>query len=306
MWLVRNVLVQGRATTSTLAIYPLGMAEINQFLDTLSFWLLPFGVRLLGLDTVLPGIERVLVLGLLGSVLGGVFLLGRHTPLGLRARMQQQPVLAVLLLFGLLYLVFVVVARLGFYRNIPFDTRLLLPLFPVIVIWGSVLVHSVGTSLPPLGWLGGVRWLIVLVWVLVLLGSGLRGARWLSECAAARGCYRGYAGPAWQTSATIAAIRALDAHRPVYTNEVYAVRFLSTAPVYPLPEKVLAFTGQPNPHYAAELADLERALREQGAVLAYFDGLPAVHIPMLAELQAAGLSLRLWQATADGALYVGE
>lgn len=306
LWLFRNTLVTGRSTTSTLAIYPIGMQEITQFLDTLSVWLVPFGVRLLGLDTVLPGIERVLVLILLGSVLGGVLLLNQHYPLQVRQRMQQHPALLIVLLFGLTYVAFVVFSRVFLYSNIPFDTRLLLPLFPVLVIWGSVLTHAIWHALPPVGWLRWLRRAVVAGCVLFLLAYALRGTLWLRACYAGTGCYLGYAAPAWRTSETLAVILSLQAHHPVYTNQAYAMRFLSDATVYDLPIKITTLTGEPNPNYPDQIARLQQALDEQGAVLAYFDEAQTPHMPTLAELQAAGVSLRLWQDTADGALYVAE
>ncbi len=308
LWFIRNTLVTGRSTTSTLAIYPIGIGEITQFLNTLSAWLVPFGVRLLGLDTVLPGIESVLVLVLLGSGLGGVLLLNRHYPLQVRHRIQQHPVLLILLLFGTIYVAFVVFSRVFLYANIPFDTRLLLPLFPVLVIWGSVLAHAIWHALPPVGWPRWIQRAIVVGCVLFLLAYALRGTLWLRACYAGTGCYLGYNAPAWQTSETIAVIRTLPAQRPVYTNDPDAVRFLigTNMYVYALPTTILLFTDKPNPNYPAELAQLQRALDDQEAVIAYFDEVQNRSQPTPTELQTAGISLRLWRDTADGALYVAE
>jgi len=123
LWFIRNTLVTGRSTTSTLGVYHIGLQDIGQFLGTLGTWLLP--VRLLGLDTVLPGIDAVLVLVLLGGGAGGVLLLNRHYPLQVRHRIQQHPVLLILLRFGIIYVAFVVFSRVFLYINIPFDLSLI-------------------------------------------------------------------------------------------------------------------------------------------------------------------------------------
>ncbi len=316
LWFIRNTLVTGRSTTSTLAIYPIGIRNIVQFLGTLGKWLLPVWLLgfLLGFDETVPpgippGIKLVLALVLfilLGSVLGGILLLNRHYPLQVRHRIQQHPVLLILLRFGIVYVTFVVFSRVFLYANIPFDTRLLLPLFPVLVIWGSVLAHAIWHALPPVSWPRWIRRAVVVGCGLFLLSHALQGTLWLRACYVGTSCPLGYNAPAWRTSETIAVIRTLPAYRPVYTNDAFVVSFYSKATVNWLPVKVLLFTGKPNPNYPAELAQLQRALNNQEAVLAYFDKVKNLFMPTPTELQTAGISLRLWRDTADGALYVAE
>ncbi len=340
LWLLRNALVQGRATTSTLGLYPIEMKEISWLFGTLFRWLVPvpFTIEMTrqamserGLEWLVPS-NRYIVAGvalaIIGSVVLTLVLLERHTPLRLRERTRQQPVLSVLAAFALIYIAFVVFARGFLYVNISFNTRILILLFPVLVIWGSVLAYAVWHNLPRAGWLGWARRAVMFGCVLLLLVYGLRATFWLRACYTGNGCNLGYNSPVWRNSETIAAIRALPDGWGVYTNDPFAVHFLTTDccharqnntndpfavhifltndSVKPVPYRENLFTGHPNPTMENEIAAMQAALEQGTAVLAYFDLHRYRYMMTIEELEAAGVRLRLLQDTADGALYVAE
>ena len=82
---------------------------------------------------------------------------------------------------------------------------------------------------------------------------------------------RGYAAAAWRTSPVVARIAALEPSRPVYSNAVDAIAYLTDRRATPVPAEREYLTGRANPDYGRELLAMRSDLGASGGYLAYFD-----------------------------------
>jgi hypothetical protein len=219
-WVIRTHNAGGTGAIRSVGAYG-GMAgTVRQGLATVVAWLVP-----LSPDDTLPGRRWIaLALALLAVVAAGRGLVHRRAQMrdqqvepleGTDSRTVLTPLVSSALLLALCYGVILVASRLFADPDIPFDDRLLLPLFLLAMIVAAITIRSWwrATRLP-----GRVLCAaIVVLWMLASYHVASDDIDWAME--------NGYdlAGDPWRSSALIAWARANAGGHVIYSNWPSAV-----------------------------------------------------------------------------------
>jgi hypothetical protein len=243
-WFVRNGVVTGYASEKELGWHPPSLASLFQTADTFGGWVIP------------PGpIARVLGLLLLAL---GVLFVGRRLSELRREPYDRLPRLC--LIFGVLYLGFVVVARTLLDQNIPFDPRMLAPL-QVLVLVGIASIVRIDPSRAGRVAIGCVGVLAVLSVV-----RGVQTSVTFSSLSVA-----GYTGDQWLRSETMRFAEDLPREIVVITNTPDPLwLWHGTSPLF-IPPRSNLYSGEPNDNYSAQLEELLGATECRDAVVVFFN-----------------------------------
>jgi hypothetical protein len=185
--------------------------------------------------------------------------------------------------------------------NVPWDDRILSPLFVATVILGAAAVDRVLTmgfargAAAPASWLAPIVILFIAVWV---VGIAVRSANYL---AAGYDEGLGFRHRVWRQSQTVERLGSLAPETAIYSNSPEAIYLYTGRAARFLPRKEFYMDDRPNPSFDAELADLQQTLHESAGAIVYFDAIPARSFPSLQALSQILGPVQIERA-ADGAI----
>jgi hypothetical protein len=281
-WALRNLNVAGTIAERTLVLHPPTWNHLAGAVETISGWLLPgtpLAVRAGALLTITTG--------------AGIAAVVHRFPVasrdqGFPARESLPRIIALFVISYLSLLGFTI----GFVSaDTRLDFRILSPVYVTLVI----LVAGGCSRLE-----GRAR---ATAWVLLVpvLGAYLNAAAGFVRQAHFEG--QGYASRSWQESPTLAALQALPASRPIFSNRPDAIAVLTGRPAARIPANVNPSTLRENPNRSAELAEVRRNVRDRKGVVVVFKKIGVRgYLMSEAELSAA-IPLRLVKRTRDGTIY---
>lgn len=290
VWVLHTRRVAGPSAIRSVAAYG-GIGDtVRQGVATIVGWLVP-----LSPDDSLPG-RRWIALALFGLLLFAVFrgarleshLANVRHARSLGAVSHDEATLIVLgaSLLGLSYAAVLIMSRLFADPGIPFDDRLLLPLFVLVVLVATVTVGAWWRRAPVVPRVLCIA--LVAAWVAASYHVSSDDVDWAFE--------NGYdlAGDPWRSSALLAWARTNAAGRPLYSNWPTAVVLQLDRPSRETPPR-----SDP-----AILRQFATAVRERGGVVLAFDTEAPGIIGADALLTAPGL--RRIARVADGSVFVAD
>jgi 4-amino-4-deoxy-L-arabinose transferase-like glycosyltransferase len=243
-WFVRNGVVTGYASEKELGWHPPSIASLFQMADTFGGWVIP------------PG-PAARVLGLVLLVLGLVFLARRARQVG------QEPSAGLgrlCLIFGVLYLAFVVAARTLLDQNIPFDPRMLVPLQVLLLVGIASVTRPDGSRAQR------VLTICIAILAVVSVGRGVHASATFSSLSVA-----GYTGDQWLRSETMAFAEDLPRDVVIITNTPDPLwLWHGTSPLF-IPPRSNLYSGKANANYSAQLEELLAATGCRDAVVVFFN-----------------------------------
>lgn len=199
--------------------------------------------------------------------------------------------------FILSYAVLLWIARSFLDAHIPFDNRILAPLYATGLVFVLLLMGRLGEGAPQAASVH-VAW--VVVFFVLLAGNLLQSVPWLMQS------YNdglGYSGRNWKHSALVKQASTLDSRTPVFTNAPDAYYLLTGRAASMIPSKVNPTSRSANLTYPSELAAMRKVLEERDGVLLYFRTVPwRWYLPLETELQE-NLPLRLVRREPEGSMY---
>lgn len=285
-WLIRNFLLAGDSTNRIIIFHPPGTMHLEAALNAVSGWFFPL------MD---PSLSRWLGLLLIVVVSScGYFLMRPES--GRIRLVQLSSMLGLLVVFTVSYALVVVISLSFFDAHIPLDSRILSPLYPVVLAlglsgWTRLLVSKQLHSYIRVG--------IVAVGAIVFSSQAAGAGSWLHLS------YRkgiGYADREWRDSPLVKRVHSFDRSVTIFTNSPEAVYILNKRPALGIPAKLNPQTQLPNGSYRTELANLRNRLQEKG-VLIYFRAISwRWYLPTESELTQE-LELQLVAQEPDGAIY---
>jgi len=285
----RNWIVTGTLTNRPGALQFAGLAPLRGGLRTILRWIwLDAGPRRLPLAVIGVGATALLLHGLAQWLPPT----RARTPRGMTSAVTRTA-----LLFVAGYVCFVLVTISFVDASIPFDDRILSPLFVWALIgavcgaqrlvahprwryWGQPLMVLAGM------WFAVAQLLHLVPWMIDVHRNG-----------------QGYATPAWRDSEIMAQIRALPGATRIFSNGDDAIYLLTGRLAERVPERPSATEGRQDEGHEVELARMRRRLSESTGVIVYFsriDWRPDLVSP--ADLQSR-MRLRTLYAAADGTMY---
>jgi hypothetical protein len=245
-----------------------------------------------------------LVVGL--AIVGLLWLpLRRSPPATAASRIEAPPGLPtevrLVTIFILAYVAVLAVATSLLDANVPWDDRILAPLFVASVILGAAAIDRLLTRAPARRGTPGAVWvapmigLLLAVWV---IGVGARSANFL---ATAYDDGLGFRHRVWRGSQTVARLGALPQDAAIYSNSPEAIYLATGRAARFLPRRAFPMGDRVNPTFDAEIAGMKLTLHEAGGAIVYFDAVLARSYPSLADLRQALGPVQVLQAD-DGVI----
>jgi hypothetical protein len=176
---------------------------------------------------------------------------------------------------------------------LPISDRYLYPAYVALVLLGAVTVPALARS-------PAARRLVAAAVGGFVLLSAARAAKVAAD-GYAEGW--GYAAESWRSSPTVAFVNALPNSAAVYSDDAYALLFLTHRDVRSVPNKVVRRLGADNPQYAAQLTDMRERLEATNGVVVIFERDRGEFVmPVLPDLERA-MPLREQARFADATVY---
>lgn len=206
LWVVRVRLTSGATGIRTIATYGGFLETVRMGLDTIVAWMAP-----LMSDQTLPGRGWIALVGILGLcfVTASGYRKGRSSNAGVA--------IAACLTLSACYLIVLVASRLLADPNIPFDNRLLSPLFMLVAISAAIAIRE--------WWPSSRLYARVVCTVLVLAWFAASITVTQDEVSWALENGQDFSQEQWTKSPLLSWAQENAAHTPVYTNWPAAVFF---------------------------------------------------------------------------------
>ncbi|HVJ31336.1 MAG TPA: glycosyltransferase family 39 protein [Gammaproteobacteria bacterium] len=144
---------------------------------------------------------------------------------------------------------------------LPISDRYLYPAYVALVLLGATTAHSL-TRTPALG-----RGVAVAVAAFVAL-SVVRAAK-VADDGFEHGW--GYSAETWRSSQAVAYVNALPQSAVVYSDDPYALLYLTSHEVHNVPNVIERRLGTENPDYEQQISQMQRRLRATHGVVVIFD-----------------------------------
>lgn len=286
IWLLRSLAVSGSAAGRHLAFHPVEGDHVALALRTMASW-----VPIQGGWSSLPWL----------AALGLVAVLALRTPREARAHTRRyrtlSPLPRVLLVFLLVYMASLLVSISFFDAGTQPTWRILAPVFVaglVLTLCGALRLLRARPS-------AALAILLGFLALAVAASYTRTTAEWVRVRALEGG--EGYGLRRWQESELIARVKGLPEDVAVYTNAPDAVYMLAGRFSANVPARVIAGTRRPNPDYAERLEAMEIAVRENHALLVWFDWISwRWYLPSMTQL-ARQLPIRRSAKVAEGEIW---
>ncbi|MGE0461435.1 MAG: ArnT family glycosyltransferase [Vicinamibacterales bacterium] len=280
-WALRNVLVAGTSTNRELGFHPVGWPQAWEALHTVTAWLL--------LPQSTPGTIRL-------AACIAIFAFATMTFVRTARKHRRAPALATLLLlfiFG--YMGFLAVSISLFDANTPLDDRILLPVLAAGIV---VALTAIDLAWPLLRARPSAMYGVVTLLAAFAAGHVIRGS---TVIARGHADGLGFSSVEWQTSTTLARVRALPDEITVYSNAPEIVYLHTRRSARSLPRRRFLMTQLPNDQYAAELAAVGQDIAGSCAVVVYLRSLTQRSMPSEQDLRQ-DLPLKVLSEDTDGVI----
>jgi 4-amino-4-deoxy-L-arabinose transferase-like glycosyltransferase len=287
IWILRNKLKAHDATDRTIAFHPPNWHDIQVSLITFVSWFVPVEVKTLNVAIVIGAIT------ILAIVLGAL-LAWRHET----AKQSDVPLQALLPIFAVVYLGFLLFSVSFVDAHTPLDYRILSPLYITLVLWvASLALRWIFHDKNPLG----ARMMMAIL-LAGFIGSHIgRSAIW-ARATSKEGI--GFGAKVWRDSPTLAWIKALPPNTLLYSNAPDLIDFRTSRFAKPVPKLMDPITRKPEKTYVPYLKGLRDDLTARGGYIVWFKTRSASRWYLVTEKQLKkDLSLQAAQTFADGNVY---
>lgn len=144
---------------------------------------------------------------------------------------------------------------------LPISDRYLYPAYVALVLLGAATVPALARTRP-------ARRAIAAAALAFVTLSVVRAAK-VAEDGYEHGW--GYAAEEWQSSPAVAYVQALPRSAAVYSDDAFALLYLTAREVHEVPNAIERRLGTPNPDYESEMTEMRRQLWATGGVVVIFE-----------------------------------
>lgn len=274
LWAARNLVVAGTATNRTLRWHPIDIDDVRAFLQVVTAWFTAARTS--------HWVEGAVLLALLGGV--GVFLwvYGERAP-----GKRDAAALLGLQLTGLaaFYPIFILLSKSLFDDTVPIDDRMFSPMYVSLAALLGVMAALATRTRRGL-------WILLPVaalFVVVPLPHAIDRFRDRYDGMRENGVL--FASRAWQESDSIDWLENLPDEALVYSNQALILQFLTSRPVYGLPERSDFVKAEERADFDDQLARMRTDLQQPGSYLLVFDPARPMTRDDLPDVFEAGLTV---------------
>ncbi len=252
VWFIRNLHAAGSATDKKFAFHPITTYNIKIALSVISEWLLP--------NPSPPVMKYIFLSAVIVSFSILLFYWARKNK---HDKCCLIP--SLYLVFIIVYVVFLVMVCSFFDAFITLDERILSPVFIALVILILSVVYDtfISARRPK-----SVRFLAILLCIAFSVSYLFYQ---MKEITSIRNNGMDLTGRLWKESVIIQKVRELKAGIKIYSNAPPAIYTLTGRFVEWLPLCENLFSGSANSEYLSEIAQMQKEIGSQQAVLVWFD-----------------------------------
>jgi hypothetical protein len=296
LWLVRNQLIAGTATSRELSIHLISKAHIEVAITTLASWFL--------IPTSAPAYVKVIPLLLLP--LGFIAIILQNSGPGKKFAIDFSripPMIKLLVLFMVFYGLFLVISISFLDANTPLDARILSPVFVSGMVVTFYIVGELITWVSRHSQKGNLVHFPVLAISGIFIFSYLSAVINIADKSYQSGI--GYNDLAWKNSKTLAAVRELSNEVSIYTNSTEAIYIGTGRIAKSIPKKFESMSQTENTNYLHDVLIMYQEIQDEGGVLVYFDRVKRPTLPDISELLSL-VDLQLISTLGDGEIYTAQ
>jgi hypothetical protein len=199
-----------------------------------------------------------------GRIVGIAFTLAcLAVPLVRRRRRGPCPLLGWLAIFVVAYVVFLLVSMTFFDALIPLNTRLLMPIYPPLLVLATAGALLIWDEVRASRWRAATA-LALLVLIAPVIVNAAGTAHW-AQARHRKG--QGYLSAAWRESEIIAEVRKVPEATPICSNAPDAIYVLTGRRVYWLPTTQSRKRAQKNQRLGAAVAQMAQRLGPGGIIV---------------------------------------
>lgn len=279
IWIARNLAIGSTGTGRQLAYHPIRNSNLEMGLATMGEWLGASGP----LAWVLAA---VIVSGAVYGLLRGDD--GR----------RLEPFPAVLLAFIVVYPSFLAVSLTFFDAHTLLNGRIMTPLLVALLLLVPYAIDRAARGIP--GRAGGLLFTALAVGLVAITTLG--AFRWVRTTAI--GGLEGFTSRKWHDSELIQYLAALPQGVTIYTNGPDALYIHAGRRARYLPARMDPGSNTPKPGYGRALAEVAYALRDEDAIVAWFDRITWRRYRASPKDLRERMPLRRIEKLADGSIWV--
>lgn len=252
LWMLRNYSLTGTMTNRTLLFHPPEGEVVLNLLDTIVSWILPFDLSV-----------RYQVIIVIFAVAILIYLFLRTVQNSIAQNRATIMFISTITLFLSVYLFSLAFSITFVDASTPLDNRILSPAYTILLIlfvllfWSNINRRKNNVILPPLFLLIGV-----FAW------NSWSGSSEVLELLREDGI--GFTRRTWRESETISWVSSLPGDALIYTNERFAVSYITGRPAFSVPEKINPVTADVRPEFGQALATMHERLETPNAYLLLF------------------------------------
>jgi hypothetical protein len=290
IYYLRNWFLTGSFTNRIILFHPPSANQIRQGIATISAWIIPARIN---------QNARLFLLALLGVMLLVLFILnfrqGRREA-GVQDNIRVSNQFVLLLGFFIVTYIFSLLMSLTFFdASTRLNDRILSPLYATgiiaafIIIWNSSFYQQYA-----LVRIGLVAVALVFLGVNLIQGIGVANEMRVEG--------RGFSGKAWRSSETIDQIQSLPQDTLIYTNEAFAVYYLTGQSANWIPENFDPVKGIQAEDYDERITTMQEDIIQYNGALVIFNSISKANV--YAPIEHLTGQLKLWMQGEDGSIFL--
>lgn len=290
VYYLRNWLSSGSFTNRVILYHPPTANQLRQGVATISAWILPARI-----DQNL----RIALFILIGLMLLVLFILdfrqGNSTNEDQHYKVAGSQFVILLGLFIIVYLGSLVLSLTFFDASTRLNDRILSPVYITgllagfVIIWNSNFYQKY--VLVQIGMVGAI---LVFIGVNLLQGINVANQMRLDG--------KGFSGRVWRSSETIDQVKDLPQDTLIYTNEAFAVYYLTGKSANWIPESFDPVKGLQADDYKQHISKMQEDIIRFNGALVIFNTIAKANV--YAPIQELTSQLQLWSQNDDGSIYL--
>lgn len=270
LWYLRNYLLTGSLTNRAFSFHPITKTKLSEGVLSISEWVfpetIPVGFRL----SIIFVIALIIVIGQIT-----MYLHLKNTEKQDEVN-QQNPILVLLVLHVCVYVGLLFLSLTFFDISTRLNHRILIPLYVVTLILGMISIQRM-MSLIKIPLRNTLYLISAALFAVIMITYAFRS--W-EVVGVNRKEGRGYTSSAWQRSEIIALLNRLEKDTVVYSNEAFAIYYLSGISAYGIPEKFDPVKAEIRDDFWLMMDTMRETLKMPNSALVVFhqgylrDGMP--------------------------------
>lgn len=285
----RNWSLTGSFSNRIISFHPPTVNQIKQGVNTISIWLLPAGIN---------SSERMVILGIFliafVIIILAYLLRGGNNEANQEQKIEGKKFVTLMLAYAIIYLFLVTISLTLFDASTKLNDRILSPVLLSALLAGLIAAFNIE-------WFEANRVFRYSIIILCLVFISINILRGFDIANSMRIGGRGFSGREWRTSETIEGVSQLPADTLMFSNEAFAIYYLTGNSANWIPENYDPVKDQEDENYSQHINFMRDEIISQNGVLVIFNSIAKHNIYAPIEELTNGLSLLAKYP--DGALY---